>query len=73
MARQQLQALVALAESTPALRRQLRWPGSWQAWLDRARALGFQVTAADLQQACAEERQATGFGQRRLPPIRPLR
>jgi hypothetical protein len=72
MARQQLQALVALAECTPALRRHLRWQGSWQAWLNRVRALGFSVTAADLQQACVEERQVTFLGQSRVPPIRPL-
>lgn len=73
MSRQQLQALLALAERQPRLRRQIRLQGNWQDWLQQVQALGFAITAADLQQAQEEERSTQFFTRSQLPKIRPLR
>jgi hypothetical protein len=73
MSLHQLRSLVAQAERTPSLRRQLRWPGSWQGWLQRVQELGFRITADDLQQLHAAERQAALLHQSQIPAIRPLR
>ena len=73
MSRQQLQALLALAEQQPSLRRRLRLQGSWEHWLEQAHELGFAVTAADLRQAQDEERSQRFFSLSLLPAIRPLR
>ena len=73
MSRQQLQALLARAEREPGLRRQLRLQGSWERWLQQVQALGFAITAADLQQAHQEARSARFLESCQLPLIRPLR
>lgn len=72
MSRQQLQALLALAEQEPDLRRPLRLQGSWEHWLEKVQALGFQITAADLQQAHDEDQAQRFFDSSQLPTIRPL-
>jgi len=74
MTRQQLQALLAVAEQQPELRRCLRLQDdSWELWLKQVQALGFAVTAADLQQAQLEERMRCFFRSSQLPSIRSLR
>lgn len=73
MSRQQLQALLTLAEQQRGLRHRLRLQGSWEHWLQQARALGFQITVADLQQACHEDHAQRFFNSSQLPAIRPLR
>ena len=72
MSRQQLQALLARAEREPQMRRLLRLQGSWQLWLEQARALGFQITAADLHQAHDEDHVQRFFNRSQLASIRPL-
>ncbi|MFZ9230161.1 MAG: hypothetical protein ACO23C_03500 [Prochlorococcaceae cyanobacterium] len=73
MSLQQLRALVALAERTPALRRALRWQGSWPCWLQQAQELGFSVSEADLRHLHELERQAALLDQSQIPAIRRLR
>lgn len=73
MSRQQLQALLSLAERHPQLRRRLRLQASWEHWLQQVQALGFAVSAADLEQVQHEERVQRFFRCSQLPAIRPLR
>lgn len=73
MTRQQLQALLVVAEQHPELRRRLRFQDSWELWLKQVQALGFAVTAADLQQVQGEERMRRFFRSSQLPRIRSLR
>jgi hypothetical protein len=73
MSRDQLVALLKLAEDSPDLRHRLRFTGDWHAWLQQAHRLGFAVTATDLQQACAAESSSSFLRSSQMPAIRPLR
>lgn len=73
MSRQQLQALLVLAEQHPELRLRLRLRASWRLWLQQVQALGFDVTAADLKLVHDEERLQRFLSRSQLPMIRTLR
>jgi hypothetical protein len=69
MSLEQLQRLVDDAERRPSLRQVLRLCSSWQEVLERARALGYGVTTADLCQARQDDAASCFLCQARIQPI----